>query len=84
MIMAIHEPEHRDPKYWRRWFLRLSVVSILLAILNWWATGQIGMTLYAAAIPWGLLLACLFISLIWTLLLGPLLALVGRFAGVKK
>lgn len=78
MAIPIRISRKTEAPKWRGCLYVTFGASVVLACVWGLATRDAGETLLAAVLPFALAATCLFISLVWALVMIPLLSLVAR------
>jgi len=83
MVMPAHGAEGPEWPKWRRMLIRLFGASLIFAVVWWLIRRDIKETLVAALTPWVIALGFLAVTLIWAVVLIPLMIFIGKFRGRK-
>ena len=81
MVMSIHETKEPKRLQWARYLIGTVCASVVFACLWGLTTHDFIHALIGAAIPWALVATCLLVSLSWTIIMIPLLSLIGKVFG---
>jgi ABC-type multidrug transport system permease subunit len=84
MVMPIHRTEGPEWPEWKRWLIGLVATSAIFTGIWGLITQDLMQALFAAALPFVLVGACLIITLSWAVIMIPLLLFVGKVFGVKE
>lgn len=83
MVVTAHGVNGPEGPKWRRMLILLFGASMVFSVVLWLTRRDIKETLVAALIPWAIALYFLAVSLIWSVVLIPLMIFIGKFRGRK-
>lgn len=83
-MLPCHRTDGPEWPEWKRWLIGLAGTSALFAVIWGLITQDMLQTLFAAALPFALIGACLVITLSWAIIMIPLLLFVGKVFGDKR
>lgn len=82
--MSDHRIDGPEWTEWKRWLIGLVATSASFAVIWGLITQDMMQALFAAALPFALIGACLVITLSWAIIMIPLLLFVGKVFGDKN
>ena len=83
MVIAVRETMGQKWPVWRWWLKWVAVSSVIFAGIWWAVSRDLKGTLIAASIPWGFAVYGLVLSLVWAVVLIPLMTIVGKVCGKR-
>lgn len=84
MVLPIHETNGPEWPKWRWWIVRIAGASVICAGVWWLISRDKTETLVAAGLPWAFALACLAITLLWAVVIVPIMMLMGICGGRRE
>ena len=84
MVLSVHETSGREWRQWT-WLIKwVASASILFAVVWWLVSSDAKASLIAAMVPWALAVGGVGITVVWSIALIPLMALLSSICGTAK